>query len=86
MACGIIVPELGIEPLFSALQGRFLTTAPPGEPQRASVLDDCSGTCGPTTGAREAGKMERSTQIFGDPSLMALVIQNLPANARDVSD
>ena len=30
-ACGILVSQLGIEPTSSALQGRFLTTAPPGK-------------------------------------------------------
>ena len=29
MACGILVPWPGIEPMTSALQGGFLTTGPP---------------------------------------------------------
>ena len=29
--CGILVPQLGIKPLPPALQGRFLTTGPPGK-------------------------------------------------------
>ena len=32
-ACGILVPQPGIEPMFSALEGRFLTTGPPGKSQ-----------------------------------------------------
>ena len=32
-ACGILVPQSGIEPVFPALQGGFLTTGPPGKPQ-----------------------------------------------------
>ena len=28
--CGILVPQPGIEPTFLAVQGRFLTTGPPG--------------------------------------------------------
>ena len=35
-ACGILVSRPGIKPIFSALQGRFLTTGPPGKP-----LHDC---------------------------------------------
>ena len=31
LACGIFVPGSGIEPMSSALQGRFLTTGPPGK-------------------------------------------------------
>ena len=31
MACGILVPWPGIEPASPALQGRFLTTEPPGK-------------------------------------------------------
>ena len=31
MACGILVPQLGIEPLSPALEGGFLTTGPPGK-------------------------------------------------------
>ena len=31
MACGILVPWPGIEPTFHALEGRFLTTGPPGK-------------------------------------------------------
>ena len=30
-ACRILVPQTGIKPLFPALQGRFLTTGPPGK-------------------------------------------------------
>ena len=30
-ACGILVPQLGIEPMFPALQGGFLTTGPSGK-------------------------------------------------------
>ena len=29
-ACGILVPQPGTEPVFLALEGRFLTTGPPG--------------------------------------------------------
>ena len=31
MACGILVPPPGIEPMSPTLQGRFLTTGPPGK-------------------------------------------------------
>ena len=31
MACGILVPRPGIELMFPALQGGFLTTGPPGK-------------------------------------------------------
>ena len=31
MACGILVPRPGIEPVSSALEGGFLTTGPPGK-------------------------------------------------------
>ena len=31
VACGILVPRPGIEPLFPALEGGFLTTGPPGQ-------------------------------------------------------
>ena len=30
-ACGILIPGPGIEPMFPALAGRFLTTGPPGK-------------------------------------------------------
>ena len=30
-ACGILVPQPGIEPTSPALEGRFLTTGPPGK-------------------------------------------------------
>ena len=30
-ACEILVPRLGIEAVFPALEGRFLTTGPPGK-------------------------------------------------------
>ena len=30
-ACGVLVPQPGIEPTFPALEGGFLTTGPPGE-------------------------------------------------------
>jgi len=31
MACGILIPQPGMEPMFPALQGRFLTTEPLGK-------------------------------------------------------
>ena len=36
MACGILVPWPGIQPTSLELQGRFLTTAPPGESRQGS--------------------------------------------------
>ena len=32
-ACGILVPRPGIKPTSPALEGRFLTTGPPGKSQ-----------------------------------------------------
>ena len=34
VACGILVPRPGIEPMSSALEGGFLTTGPPGKSPR----------------------------------------------------
>ena len=31
VACGILVPQPGIEPTSPAVEGRFLTTGPPGK-------------------------------------------------------
>ena len=36
-ACGILVPQPGIEPASPALEGRFLTTGHQGNPQEYSV-------------------------------------------------
>ena len=36
--CGILVPQLGFKPTSPALQGRFLTTGPPGKPLGALFL------------------------------------------------
>ena len=30
--CGILVPQAGIKPVSPAVEGRFLTTGPPGSP------------------------------------------------------
>ena len=38
VACGILVPQPGIEPAFPAHQGKFLTTGPPRESERVRVL------------------------------------------------
>ena len=38
-ACGILVPQPGIEPTSPALDGGFFTTGPPGKSQRAYNLD-----------------------------------------------
>ena len=35
-ACGILVPQSGIKPASSALEGRFFTTGPPGKSQMTS--------------------------------------------------
>ena len=37
MACGILVPPPGMEPMSPALEGRFLTTGPPGKSQFCSL-------------------------------------------------
>ena len=37
-ACGILVPQPGIEPGSRALEGGFLTTEPPGSPSLASIF------------------------------------------------
>ena len=39
MAYGILVPPLGMEPTSPALEGRFLTTGPPGSPRSCSLLE-----------------------------------------------
>ena len=33
-ACGILVPQPGIEPVSPAMAGGFLTTVPPGKPRQ----------------------------------------------------
>ena len=44
MACGSLVPQPGIKPMFSALEGRFLTTGPPGKScHRHLILSSGSG-------------------------------------------
>ena len=54
MACGILVPPPGIEPMSPALQSRFLITRPPGKCPSRTALDqfqqkdqrfDISGEC-----------------------------------------
>ena len=40
MACGILVPGPGIEPVPPALEGRFLTTEPPGKSHPAFLLKE----------------------------------------------
>ena len=37
-ACGILVPQPGIEPMSPALEGGFLTTGPPGKSQNNVLL------------------------------------------------
>ena len=39
MACGILVPQPGIEPISPALEGKFLTTGPPGKSLTTSLLN-----------------------------------------------
>ena len=38
MACGLLVPWPGIEPTSPGLQGRFLTTGPPGKSRRGWIF------------------------------------------------
>ena len=47
LPCGILVPQLGIEPMSPALQG-FLTTWPPGKSLLSPLLHLCPG---PSAGA-----------------------------------
>ena len=39
-ACGILLPQPGIEPVSPALEGRFFTTGPPGKSRE--VLFNCN--------------------------------------------
>ena len=38
VACGILIPRPGIEPMSPALEGWFLTTGPPGKSQMLSIF------------------------------------------------
>ena len=40
MARGILVPQSEIKPMSPALQGRFLTTGPPGKSPQMGFLTD----------------------------------------------
>ena len=44
VACGTLVPRPGMEPMFLALEGRFLTTGPPGKcsPRPLSAFNSLS--------------------------------------------
>ena len=37
-ACGIIAPQPGIEPAPPALEGKVLTTGPPGKSQKSFII------------------------------------------------
>ena len=53
-ACGILVPQPGIKPVFPALAGGFLTTGPPGKSLMLCVKGEAG--CVPSTWIlREAG-------------------------------
>ena len=61
-ACGVLVPQPGIEPASSALEGRFLTTGPPGKslcynifyPQKQAIGQILSKDCNmPTTDLKD---------------------------------
>ena len=41
-AYGILVPRTGIEPVSPALEGRFLTTGPPGKSPEAVIFPICT--------------------------------------------
>ena len=40
VACGILVPRPGIEPVSPALEGRFSTTGPPGKSLKGVLVKD----------------------------------------------
>ena len=46
VACGILLPRLGIEPVSPALEGGFLTIGPPGESLDSS-FEICFCALGP---------------------------------------
>ena len=43
IACGILVPQPGIEPASPALQSRFLTTGPPGKSSGMTIMENIQG-------------------------------------------
>ena len=45
VACGILVPWPGIEPMSPALEGGFLTTGPPGKSQEQIFFRDIKRLC-----------------------------------------
>ena len=46
MACGILVPQPGIEPASPALQSRFLTTGLPGKSSAMTIMENIQGSGG----------------------------------------
>ena len=43
-ACGILVPQPGIEPASPALQSRFLTSGPPGKSSAVTITENIQGS------------------------------------------
>ena len=39
-SCGILVPRPGMEPTCPVVEGRFLTTGPPGSPKKTLYLSE----------------------------------------------
>ena len=58
LTCWILVPQPGMEPMYPALQGEFLTTGPPGNPWTGVLLtsrETQEEDAHATTGAETAG-------------------------------
>ena len=49
MACGILVPQWGIKPAYPALEGRFLTTGPPGKLLKKTTISLVAEAFGSST-------------------------------------
>ena len=67
MACGVLVPRPRIEPASPALDGRFLTTGPPGKSQVTS-WGYCQARPGVTcSGAGESGDVSPPSGLAWQP-------------------
>ena len=77
MALVILVSQLGIEPAFPALEGRFLTRGPPGKSLNTSLGEDLfSSMCGDCWA--EAGGLYSSLAQQAGHNLLCQLAQRMP--------
>ena len=85
IACGILVPQPGIEPASPALQSRFLTTGLPGKSSAMTIMENIQWWKGDGWGRGYRGLYPLYSRTVWERSLFCSQHRQGPTNAEETA-